>query len=325
MPDMHDDTLPNLSRSDLPYNVRLENIAYDLGIGKPVNSENIDDIKKEIIDELQKKYHYIRFFKKSPAEFHEDEMEMFENTLYCHDSPISVRIIGPIGLGYIQFRNTEIFLFPELHEYGSEDEITEIRGNNKSIINIEAKEIFNSLIENSGLCIDYFSETFSYRPSIGGAHPQRYKALHNTSDQYERFAYYPTENTNKDVFYHYTDFRHVHFHSNFRIWDYIRHCYKSSSRPHFPLEHKFFQEFFYNPKSFIDLVKSYYLYDNFSKSVRNIFPQPIINRLFNLKVLKRYKGNYVHPIRKEIDECPYRVQILNFLNRHINNLFKKFN
>ena len=39
-----------------------------------------------------------------------------------------ISIAGPVGLDYIQFKNTEIFLFPEKHSFGyDEDYIAKLK------------------------------------------------------------------------------------------------------------------------------------------------------------------------------------------------------
>ena len=77
------------------------------------------------------------------------------------------------------------------------------------------------------------------------------------------------------------------------------------------------------PKILVKLAEAYCLRDDFETSIKEIFPVDITDVLFNFNSLKYYNGNWMHPIRKEIAECPYKPILERFIKRHFGGLLDK--
>ena len=84
--------------------------------------------------------------------------------------------MGPVGLSYIQYKNTEIMLFPEMHSYGTDEKQIKKRKLYKPTINIE--DITDSIVNNPFYCVDFYHEDIRYRTREfkGGSRYQKYQS-----------------------------------------------------------------------------------------------------------------------------------------------------
>lgn len=195
----------------------------------------------------------------------------------------------------------------ELHQYKSKK-----RGS-INLINIFDK------IFSSKLCVEFFHEGFFYRSNQYGG--DRYKVFDDIKNKYKLWAYKPELRPNKykNTFFHYQGFR-VSSRNNFRIWDFLQGNFYDNNYSARTLN--FRDTYLKTINDYIKLANAYYLSDDFVKSIKALFPNNIINALFDFSTLKKYKGRLIHPVRKQILESGYKNKIINFLNRHINNLKK---
>ena len=237
----------------------------------------------------------------------------------CKPNDDIISILGPVGLDYIQYKNTEIFLFPEKHSDNADED--KIRNSSVYKNHIHIETLYHRLLSQN-LCIDMYHEGFSYRNkyvSRGGGTTDSYESFYSTSSEYKPYLYSKTEKSKN--FFHYGEFRLRRDKGNFSIWDILSNYnnYDGAETRHKTL----MITYLYKPKLINKLAKCYYLDNDFERSIKNIFPEPIVNSLFNFNGLKLYNGSWIHPIRKEIMECPYKTQLESFISSHIDTIYSR--
>ena len=236
-----------------------------------------------------------------------------------------ISILGPVGLSYIQYKNTEILLFPEMHSYGTDEDNDAMSDMYKPMINIE--NIMNSIIENKSVCVDYYHEDIRYRKreykqNAGNG----YKAYENTVGHLKYRGYQKNTVSLDNTMVHYTEFRSTG-NEDFIIWDFLQKDYSHFLNPEV-IEKKIptnivnnvYIDYLNTPYKLVKLAEAYYLSDDFEQSIRELFPEDFIKVFFTFNTLKKFRGKWVHPIRKEILKCNDYDIIIKFLNNHIQNL-----
>jgi hypothetical protein len=254
-----------------------------------------------------------------------------------------VSIAGPVGLDYIQFKNTEIFLFPEKHQFGvDEDRIKRVKYDKYHIPIVEVYQA----ITDSNLCVDIYHEDLRFRQKIlEGGKELKYQNMEDARGKYAsytsiidnygygKYAYNwgaKPENL-RNTFFHYGEFR-TSISSNFAIWDLLQKIDSWSGRINPALENTGLTlnalntlrlNYLSTPRIIAKLAEAYCLRDDFETAIREIFPDKICELLFDFNALKYYNNNWMHPIRKEIAECPHKTKLERFIKRHIDGIKNK--
>ena len=233
-----------------------------------------------------------------------------------------ISILGPIGLSYIHYKDTKILLFPELHAYGTDED--KLKSYDKSLIKIE--DIMDSYIT-SNLCVDVYHEGIRYRQREyygGSSESDRYAKFISTEDLFGIDAY--NHNRYSNTMVHYTEFRNAHS-SDYIIWDFLQtDSYKLKS----PLAKKnkiprnisqaLYVKYLGTPYKLVKLAEAYYLEDDFQQAINNLLPKEVVDIFFDFSSIKKFRGKWMHPIRKQILKYSNSQSILNFIQKHINNL-----
>lgn len=250
-----------------------------------------------------------------------------------------ISILGPVGLDYIQYKNTEIFLLPEKHQFGiDEDRIKRFVKYDK--YHIPIIEIYKA-ITNSNLCVDIYHEDLRFREKIlqGGGELQyqnleddggeyAYSSYHSIIDNYDygRYAYNWDSKPDhlKNTFFHYGEFRSSKSSTNFAIWNLLQEFDNwSGTGLNLNALNTLRLNYLSTPRIIAKLAEAYCLRDDFEAAISEIFPRKIMDMLFDFKALKYYNNNWMHPIRKEIVECPHREKLERFIKRHIDGVKNK--
>ena len=254
-----------------------------------------------------------------------------------------VSIAGPVGLDYIQFKNTEIFLLPEKHKFGEDEE--RIKKKKYDKYHIPIVELYQTLTD-SELCVDIYHEDLRFRQKIlEGGKELKYQNLEDDRGKYTsytsiidnygygKYAYNwgaKPENL-RNTFFHYGEFR-TSISSNFAIWDLLQEIDSWSGSVNPALENTGLTlnalnslrlNYLSTPTIIAKLAEAYCLRDDFETAIREIFPDKICELLFDFNALKYYNNNWMHPIRKEIAECPHKTKLERFIKRHIDGVKNK--
>lgn len=254
-----------------------------------------------------------------------------------------ISIVGPVGLDYIQYKNTEIFLLPEKHKFGEDEE--RIKKKKYDKYHVPIVEVYQAITD-SNLCVDIYHEDLRFRQKIlqGGRelHYQnleddrgRYTSYTSIIDNYGygRYAYNWGAKPDylDNTFFHYGEFRSS-ISSNFAIWDLLQEIDSWSGSVNPALENTGLTlnalntlrlNYLSTPRTIAKLAEAYCLRDDFETAIREVFPNKICELLFDFRALKYYNNNWMHPIRKEIVECPHREKLESFIKRHIDGVKNK--